>query len=279
MIIDDAHRAAFVHIPKCGGTSVSLQFSELDSYAGAFRRKGVHPALGSIHYAHIPLAHLEQHYPDEFEKIATYQSFALVRDPHDRFASATFQRLEEFGGASRLNVTSKLDITSKQALGEAREVIRWLADRDTFCDLEYIHFSRQIDYVELRGQRIVDHVFPLENISDMAAALEAFCGIRFDPERRENTNFASNNRLLAMLHVAKPIYSRLTSWEFRKRVVGTLRRWNMHGPDSLYAELRQDPEVSSFVGDYYAMDFALYRSAKARLSEPVKEPGAHLASS
>jgi len=271
MIIDDAHRAAFVHIPKCGGTSVSLQFSELDSCAGAFRRKGVHPVLGSIHYAHIPLAYLKQHYPDEFEKVATYRSFALVRDPYERFASATFQRLEEFGGASGLDVASKLDITSKQALGEARAVMRWLGDRGAFCDLEYIHFSRQVDYVELAGRPIVGHVFPLENISDMAAALEASCGVRFDPERRENTNFASNNRLLALLHVAKPIYSRLTSWSFRERVLLTMRRWKVSGPGALYAAFRQDREVSRFIETYYAGDFALYDAAKDRLSRTAAE--------
>ncbi len=260
MIIDDAHRAAFVHIPKCGGTSVSLQFGDLDSYGGAFRRKGVHPLLGAINYGHVPLMYLKQCFPIEFEKISSYTSFALVRDPHTRFASAIFQRLDEFGGVHKLNVTSKL------ALREAREVIRWLTDKGPFCDLEYIHFSRQIDYVELDGRPIVGNVFPLENIADMAAAFQTSCGVRFDPERRENTNFASSNPILAMLRVAKPIYSRLTSWTFRERVLLTMQRLNINRPDSLYAALLRVPEVNGFVEDYYAEDFALYRSAKARVS-------------
>jgi hypothetical protein len=251
---------------------VSLQFGELDSYGGAFRRKGVHPDLGSIHFAHIPLAFLHRHYPDEFRKLAEYASFALVRDPHDRFASATFQRLEEFGGVRKIHVASKVDITLDQALGEARHVIEWLTARESFCDLEYIHFSRQIDYVELNDKPIVANVFPLENMAMMASALEAACGTRFDPTRRENTNFASSNPLLATIHLAKPVYSRLTSWAFRERVLLALKSWRLQGSNKLYAAFRRDPEVSAFVERYYARDFSLIQSAKARMANVAHNP-------
>jgi len=261
MIIDDTHRTAFVHIPKCGGTSISLQFGEFDSYGGAFRRKGVHPTLGAIHYAHIPLRYLKQCYPVEFQKVSTYRSFALTRDPHARFASATFQRLEEFGGVPKLHITGEL------ALREARAVIRWLTERESFCDLEYIHFSRQIDYVSLDGRQVVGDVYPLERIAALATALEANCHIRFDPLRRENTNFASTNRLLSFLRLAKPIYSRLTTWALRERLLLMLKAGRFQSSDSLYLRLSEDPRVGAFVEDYYAEDFALHRAAVARPEE------------
>src|ERR1700756_1678559 len=97
MIINDPHEVVFVHVPKCGGTSIRLQLAEMDSYKGAFQYKGEHPDLGKIHYAHIPLQFLSAAFPDAFDKVSRYKSFALLRDPFDRFASATFQRLEEFG--------------------------------------------------------------------------------------------------------------------------------------------------------------------------------------
>ena len=256
MIIDDTHETAFVHVPKCGGTSISLQFGALDSYGGAFRGKGVHPALGAIHYAHIPLSFLRRCYPAEFGKIRAYQSFALTRDPHTRFASATFQRVEEFLGVP------KLKITRARALEEARAVARWLAGHGPFCDLEYIHFSRQVDYVALDGERIVDVVFPIEDIAELAAALEARCHVPFDPERRENTNFGSGSGLLGMLHLAKPLYSRLTTWAFRERLLLMAKRWKINGPQALYDDFRRDRQISDFVEDYYADDFKLYRDAQ-----------------
>jgi hypothetical protein len=257
---------AFIHIPKCGGTSISLQLGELDSYGGAFRKPGVHPVLGSIHYAHIPLSFLRDHYPVDFKKVCGYRSFALTRDPHARFASATFQRLEEFGGVR------KIDVTSARALAEAREVIRWLGERGPFCDLEYIHFSRQIDYVALEGRRVVDVVFPIERIADLAAALEKRCQTRLDPDRRANANFGSESRLLSLLHIAKPVYSRLTTWAFRERLLLLARRWKIQSPDALYEEFRRDPRISDFVEEYYAEDFVLYRTAHTHPAEtPVAD--------
>jgi hypothetical protein len=261
MILDDTHETAFIHIPKCGGTSISLQFRDLDSYGGAFRRKGVHPALGAIHYAHIPLSFLARCYPAEFGKVSAYRSFALARDPHERFASATFQRLEEFIGVPKPN------ITQARALDEARAVMRWLAGRGPFCDLEHIHFSRQIDYVALDGAPIVDQVYPIEDIAGLALALEARCQIRFDPQRRANTNFGSSNRLLSLLRLAKPLYSRVTTWELRERLLLMARRWKLQSPHTLYEAFREDAEISDFVEGYYAEDFRLYRAARNRAAD------------
>jgi hypothetical protein len=255
MIIDDVHRVAFIHIPKCGGTSVSRQFGQLDSCGGHFRRKGEHPNLGLIHFAHIPLYYLKQEYLAEFEKIRNYRSFALLRDPHSRFASAVCQRLEEFGGVPPLQITSPI------ALREARHVMKWLMARDRFCNLEYIHFSRQADYVRLDGVQVASDVFLIENMAEFGASLGELCGITFDPERRDNTNFASSNSLLAGLRRLKPIYSRLTPWPMRERALKLLQRLNLQTPTLLYDEFRQDPEISAFVETYYAEDFALLKIA------------------
>jgi hypothetical protein len=259
MIIDDDHRAVFVHIPKCGGTSVARQFGALDT-CKLFRRKGEHEALGPIHYAHLPLVYLKAHYPAEFAKLLDYESFALLRDPHARFASATFQRIEEFGG------TPRIQITGKAALKEARAVIAWLRDRPTFCDLEYIHFSRQCDYIFLDGQQIVRNIYTIEDMHLFGRDLGDVTGLAFDADRRENSNFASSyGGLFAVLHGLKPIYSRLTSWALRERILLLLRKWNLQKPTSLYDAFRRDPEIAAFVESYYAEDFALRRAAQARM--------------
>jgi hypothetical protein len=260
MIIDDAHRAAFIHVPKCGGTSVSLQLLGEDAQGGRFRQKGVHPELGPIHYAHLPLRFLRDYFPDIFAKVVSYQSFALTRDPHDRFASAIFQRLEEFCGVSKIEITGEL------AVREARRVMEWVQQRDEFCDLEYIHFSRQIDYICLDGEVIVKNVFRLDDLAGLAEAMSRLCGITIDADRRENINFASNNRALALIHRLKPIYSRLTPWSLRERLLFMMKDLKLQNPDKLYDILRDDSEISGFVREYYSADLELYKSVAGRTS-------------
>ena len=98
MIVDDAHEVAFVHIPKCGGTSVSRQLRLLDSNNEFFKDVRDHPALGRTHFSHLPLFFLREFYPETFDRIAAYRAFAIARDPYVRFASSTIQHLDEFRG-------------------------------------------------------------------------------------------------------------------------------------------------------------------------------------
>jgi hypothetical protein len=260
MIIDDEHRVAFVHIPKCGGTSVRRQLEALDSYQGFFYDRREHAELGRLDYCHIPLSFLAEHFPEAYEKVATYRAFALVRDPHSRFVSATFERLALFGGVRRTAATAH------DAISEAERTIDWLADRGPFSDPAYIHFARQIDYVTLDGRRIVDNVYAIEDMAGFGAELERLTGARFDPGRRENTNFASPNRWLSLLHVAKPLYSRVTSWKQREAILKVLHRWKLQSPDALYEAFRRNPRITAFVESYYAEDLPLYEEAKARMA-------------
>ena len=268
MIIDDEHRVAFVHIPKCGGTSVRRQLEALDSCRGYFYDRREHDALGRLDYCHIPLPFLATHFPDAFEKVAAYRAFALVRDPHSRFVSATFERLALFGGVRRTAATAD------EAMEEAERTMDWLAGRGPFSDPAYIHFARQVDYVVLDGRPIVENVFAIEDMAGFGAEIGRLTGAPFDPGRRENTNFASPSRLLTFLHFAKPLYSRLTTWNQREAILKALHRWKLQTPVALYEAFRRHPKIIDFVESYYAEDFTLYRSARARMTPEEGQGGA-----
>src|SRR5262249_42414102 len=107
---------------------------------------------------------------------------------------------------------------------------------------------------------------PLENMAEFGSSLGRCSGAIFDPERRENVNFAPSNGLFAKLRPFKPIYSRLTSWRMRQQALRLMQRWRLQTPASLYAMFRDDPEISGFVDSYYAEDFVLRRAAAARLA-------------
>ncbi len=259
MIVDDVHEVAFVHIPKCGGTSVSRQLRSLDSNKEFFKDVRDHPALGRTHFSHLPLFSLREFYPETFDRIAAYRAFAIARDPYVRFASSTIQHLDEFRGFDRVGITTPV------ALTEARRIVDWLSRRDRFSDAEYMHFTRQSDYVELDGRMIVRNIFPLENVAELATALEEACGVELDPDRRDNTSFSSDSAVLRALRAARPLYSRLTTWTLRRDLLLLARRLGIQKPSPFYDAVRQDPEVSAFVEEYYARDFSLYAQARARI--------------
>jgi len=257
MIIDDVHKVAFVHIPKCGGTSVRLQLAAIDSTCGRFYPVVDHPVLGKIHSSHIPLTFLRDQFLAEFEKIGRYQSFALIREPISRFASATYQRLK---GHHRIPTS---DITPALALQEAHLVIAWLATRETFCDFDYVHFARQRDFVSVGERQIVGNLFALEDMTAFAAAIGGASGVVIDPERRENSNFASSNPLFRSLRrTLRPVYRRLTSWHFRQSILLRLKS-SSESAQPLYKLFHQDRTIRTFIETYYAGDFELYTDVRS----------------
>jgi hypothetical protein len=258
MIIDDDHAFAFLHIPKCAGTAVRRQLESIDSFQGYFHNRRHHDRLGVIDFGHIPLAFLASDFPDAFDKIGRYETFVLVREPHARFASATFQRLHDFRGIVQTAATAEV------AIREAEFMIEWLEARGPFCDDGYIHFARQIDYVALDGRQIVRNIYALEDMERFGEAIRRTTGAKFDALRRENTNFASTSRVVAMLRNIKPLYSRFTSWRQREQILLFLRRWKLQAPDALYSKFRNNKKISDFVESYYAADFDLYEAAAAR---------------
>jgi hypothetical protein len=72
--------------------------------------------------------------------------------------------------------------------------------------------------------------------------------------------------------VAKPVYSRVTTWRQREAVLGALRRWKLQTPDALYDAFRRNPKIADFVETYYAEDFTLYQTARARMAGVTDGP-------
>jgi hypothetical protein len=257
MIIDDKHQVFFQHIPKCGGTSVRTQLQAVDSYNGQFYGLITHETLGSMDLAHLPLYYFHACYPEQFAKLETYQSFAIVRNPYARFVSATFERLAVFRGIRQTAATPRV------AMEEAEAAIAWLRGRERFCDAGYIHFARQTDFISLNGRRMIRNIHTLEDMAGLGAGLSRITGLTFDPETRKNTNFASANKLMSVLHIARPIYRKLTTLEQREEVLKLLHRWKIQSPDKIYAEFTKTPMIRSFIDDYYADDIVLYEAVRA----------------
>ncbi len=199
MIISDQHRFAFVHVPKCAGTSVRVQLKRFDKYGGRFARKAFHPELGFVDYSHLPLQTLREHFPETFEEVRSYRSFALVREPQARFLSAVRQRIGEF------RRVPEPEITPAMVLREAEAVIEHLAGNPHTLDAQYIHFRRQADYVFCGPEQVVRHVLPIGRGEALERFVRETMAPRFSLGLEENVSrIARRPRLGAALQRLRP---------------------------------------------------------------------------
>ena len=97
MILSKPHKFAFIHIPKCAGTTVRNLLQSFDSMEGHFTsRVDTHPVLGQLDYVHMPLFVLRDYFPEEFEMVRDYWSFCCDAGSFARFASSVSQHLKMY---------------------------------------------------------------------------------------------------------------------------------------------------------------------------------------
>jgi hypothetical protein len=264
MIISDTHKFAFVHIPKCAGTTLRNALLPFDEHAARFYDKAVapHPGLGRLDHHHIPLAVLRDHFPEDFEKLTAYRSFALVRDPFSRFPSSLHERLVQ-RDRRPLSVRTRDEIAR-----EVDVVLSYLARLPStvaITDPEYIHFSRQCDYVSLDGCQIVGHPRPVSEVDALLSDLSMIVGRPIRPEENKNQRFSHSNLFIARLQhgvtrrieaalpgrIWKPLYRPIKRTFF---ALGVIRR-----DTDVLSALPNSNEVTAFITEFYAKDMKLFR--------------------
>lgn len=259
MILNHDHRTCFVHIPKCGGSSIRNRIARYDQEDRRFfYRIDVHPVLGRIQYGHLTMPVLAAHFPDTFQKIREYDSYAVVRDPLLRFQSAIAEYCRAFQGTAfaALSADDRAEVVSR--------VINHLNMYPDSLDPEYCHFTRQRDFVFLQGERVVKHVYPIECIDEAGQAIARSLGAEFSLTTTNNTVVFKNETLRKSLGpmwgTAKAVLSnRQRDWAKRK-LTALLTRPIAQRPQE---EFLSD-EVREFVDGFYKDDAELYRQALNR---------------
>jgi hypothetical protein len=275
VIISDELRFAFVHVPKCAGSSIRrhLKANAIDSYKDAFGKPGFHEQIGAvIHYSHIPLYYLREYFREAFDKVDQYSSYAIVRDPRVRFVSAVLQRMRTF------KLIPHSHISRKVIVANALETIDWLSQHRIFADYEYIHFAPQSWFLALDGRQIVKNPFSIDRADELLRVLSLQYGITIiDPGTRKNVSRIVGSPLLRRMQAAlMPIYRPLLSERTSKSAVRAMIALGIIVPaEKLYDSVLQDKDIAAFITSYYADDFALVRStelqrkAEGRQSTPV----------
>lgn len=266
MILNDSHRFAFVHVPKCAGTSVRQQLANFDSTGGAFAGGLMTlDGVGPVDTAHIPLNTLRDHFPEAFEKVATYASFAILRDPLDRFPASLFQRLKMYG---ETDIAALSPEAVRAVAAEVIDVLRAHGPR-ALLPHDFIHFQPQATYVELEDRRIVSNLFDMGNLGAFFAAANRQLGDTLKDSESLQAKKTNQSRVFRS-SLASAMVSRIpTGLRYPLLALvpaglkNALRRAAFEPGNKRLADIMQDAEIVRFVESFYARDIALYQEIRA----------------
>jgi hypothetical protein len=259
MIICDDREFAFIHIPKCAGTSVRRALRGIDTTGEAFFKIADHPVMGGVHLAHLTLEDLAEHYPETFDKVVRYRSMAIVRHPLDRFYSAIFQRLREFKEVAQSAISTEMLETDAEA------VIAYLERASGRLDLEHVHFNRQCEFVEFNRERIVRDVFPVTRMTEAAEHVREVAGVEIGDEKRNRTTQLRFGPLRPLQRLLRDRYAKLVSAERRALIREKMTRAGFYGEVPKEALVKPGGRIERFVRDYYARDFEIFEQSEQRL--------------
>ncbi len=144
MIISHRFKTVFVHIPKNAGTAIRTVVGAGDPESENSWGYQFLPRLYRFgDSAHIPLVDLA---PDRLGYVNSYECFAVLRDPLERFVSATSQHFSQH--------KYRVPRTPAQILNELDSIhIRY--------DPAYIHFCPQHFYTHIGERQVVKHLFQM----------------------------------------------------------------------------------------------------------------------
>ncbi|MBO0732801.1 MAG: sulfotransferase family 2 domain-containing protein [Methylocapsa sp.] len=264
MIISDEHRFAFIHIPKCAGSTVRTQLAGIDSYKGKFSEEGPHEHLGHISWRHFPLQTLRDHFPEEFRKVMEYDSVAVVREPHERFASAIIQHIRD------LKIPQS-QISVRQAVAETAGIIEQLKKKPQSLEAAYSPFLPQASFTTLNHKVLIKHLFLLDQMAEFADFVRMKTGVYFRADGRENQSAIPRFAIVKEVQtVLRPVYLRLLPRSARYNLGKAAITLGLYkkATEEFSRELFEDHEIRNFVDDYYADDMFLFESLKSARSAP-----------
>ena len=263
MRYSDEHSLAFIHIPKCAGISVMKSLEETMRRPNAEREldrgdswaeKMLHPELGYIHWAHLPVPYLRTHFPATYGLIASGRSFAILRDPQARFISAVGQRLREF-----LDVKAE-EITQQRIVEEAERTAEWLQNLEVFCDREFIHFAPQLWFVEdgtgVTGKGQPTTLFAIERLDQLEAWLSEALGATIEIEQH-HVSYSAKNEYQSLHKAIASTGRTMVPKAVRKALTPVLHKLPMYKKSSTKYQLPD--HLVKFVNSYYEKDRLLHR--------------------
>lgn len=254
MIVSDRFSFCFVHIPKCAGSTVRSVLREFDDLYLVNRPLGPDSEQAKRQMHHLPLSVLAENFPSYFKKVQDLTTFAVLRDPSDRFLSC----LSEYFRAFRMKEIRDTD------LDEIKEIAHWvieaLRNDGPLPRFELSHFTRQVAFVEHEGVQVVDNLYTVSDVKNMLEHISGLVGRPLRDPEREHATVAYRHPALSFVlpHIMK-LGKAVVPQRYRKTVARKVHSVTSVPATQVYGDVLKIPEVRDFVAAYYAEDQALYR--------------------
>jgi hypothetical protein len=257
-IISNARKFSFLHIPKNGGISIHSQLSKINDRNARYSFHTEYLGdLERVQMCHLPLRAIRDFFPEDFEIISGGNSFAILRDPTERFKSALAQRIKD----SKKSIDK---MSQNEIAQDVDKVINALSREPEVPSYEFCHFIRQSDFVSIDGQRIVQNLFPIEFFDMARERISQASGVSIPSNVKNKRRVLKNTAGVRVVRRAwqgvKPLLSKRQRdmlWHMSYGVVSeSLEAKEIDVLDSQY--------VRDFITSYYSNDDKLH---KATLSE------------
>jgi hypothetical protein len=255
MIINKTHNFGFIHIPKCAGSTIRQQLRDRDDLGGRFYHTMTLPDLGRINGNHVPLNVLAAHFPEELAALRAVTSYAILRDPMDRFVSGISQYL-------RAHVREPAEMTPVEIATQTSRIIEAIRRDTGQTEIRNTIFYRQYTYVELEGERVIDHLFAMPDMAALFDRIETQHGLVLIRDKVWNPTVTyrvpqmsgplKRLKTLAQRHLPMKTYVAL-------REVG-MQAFTTKGVAKLSTQLEGSAEVQAFVAEHYRADAELYHA-------------------
>ncbi|WP_265501161.1 sulfotransferase family 2 domain-containing protein [Paracoccus beibuensis] len=265
MIISPRHRFVFVHIPKCAGTSVRTQIVKCDPDHLSMGEVGRHPELGNIDFGHVPLPILRQHFPREYDYLERFTSYAVVRDPLERFGSSLRQMLWRYDQRPMTLIPAEeLRQLTLKTLDE-------VADQLDNPSSKFIFFARQRDFIFDGDRRMVDHLIPMALVPDFIAHIGRITDTPMESDTRSNQNIELRfKKIGGLAYRVNDMLRRTLPLDLHARIKDSaLRLLSARKSAAEASGILDMPEVRTFVERHYDEDAQIYHQVMAR-SETLK---------
>lgn len=265
MIINDSHKFCFVHIPKCGGTSIRDILEDFDDLGGMHSsRVEEHESLGLLDYVHIPIQTLEQYFPSLYAKVENYYSIAILRDPYKRFASSVTQRLKMY------HKKHIKDCSVEEIKKEIEHCINHLrANEDkAVLDARYIHFQSQSSFLyNSQGEPVINKCYLLEDIGKCELDIRDEFNLTDNHSEglpvHSNKSVVYRSAFIKLIYNAiKPLVSPIIKPLISDKTLTKLREVVYVSRENKLNRVFELREVKDFIADYYRQDIDLYQSLK-----------------
>jgi len=263
MIISYTKRICFIHIPKCAGTTIRKLLRPIDEKSWEIEKNELKKRKYDID--HLPLFALEKFLPQIYSKIFDFDTYAIVRNPYERFTSAFSQRMIMYRGR-KLH-----DLSKKELKHEIETLIEYLVknNKENFLlQNEYIHFSKQTEYIFNHNQQLIKNIYTIDEIEVLIDRLiETINDDRliYEREKENQTLFYKNSFLkrvklvLYHTHINKIFYA-LPEKTKMKIKYHTMINDKSKGPDIFNSDY-----VRSFIEEYYKKDIDYYSIIKSKV--------------